>query len=131
MSHLLMDELGSVMKFLMDKQHFLISNHIIFPSLCSLMLIVFCCGAAVSKSRKEKLLIPKTSIRFLSMPWIQISLWSSVPVSQSEWRNLPPVFVSSGSTCECLLLLTCLQCGNTLQDEKLAVMQNLHLITLL
>lgn len=27
--------------------------------------------------------------------------------------------------CEYLLLLTCLQCGNMLQDEKLAVMQNL------
>lgn len=78
------------MKFLMDKQHFLTSNHIIFPSLCSLMLIVSCCGAAVSKSRKEKLLIPKTSIRFLSMPWIQISLWSSVPVSQSEVEEFVP-----------------------------------------
>lgn len=85
-----MDELGSVMKFLMDKQQFLTSNHIIFPSLCSLMLIVSCCGVAVSKSRKQKLLIPKTSIRFLSMPWIQISLWNSVPVSQPEVEEFVP-----------------------------------------
>lgn len=35
-------------------------------------------------------------------------------------------FVTSGcDQCECLLLLTCLQCGNALQDEKLAIMQNL------